>query len=363
MVKFVHVHKFRFFIWLCWARFTASDAVIAGSMDWYATSDIQVASLSQTSLDSRSISLSHNGSTVAIGDENDETTRVYNWNGTDWSLMGDVLHHSDCSFGQSVSLSADGTTLAVGAPCSSTIGSAIVYEWKSTHWDPKVFTGSMPGSKFGYSVALSGDANVLAVGAPDMSSEGLTDNGAMDTYHRYTSTLWFGPFGRHGTDDGDHCGYSVSLSYNGTVIAAGCPGKEYTFDYYGNPFDFSSGAVITGEWNGTAWNQRGSWIDVSTVNMVNSGINADFGHSVALSGDGNSILIGAPKAGSNNSGFVSGLDWNDTTNDWTLVTNADVPWISQYGLSLGIAYDATPAVISGSADTVYSEVQFILKSY
>ena len=71
-----------------------------------------------------SVSLSSDGTTLAIGSyENDDNgvnsghVRVYNYNGTDWSKLGSDIEGEAAGdqFGRSLFLSSDGTTLAVGA--------------------------------------------------------------------------------------------------------------------------------------------------------------------------------------------------------------------------------------------------------
>ena len=71
-----------------------------------------------------SVSLSADGTTVAIGAivmmENGTDSghvRVYNFNGTGWVQMGDDIdgEAADDQSGYSVSLSADGTIVAIGA--------------------------------------------------------------------------------------------------------------------------------------------------------------------------------------------------------------------------------------------------------
>jgi hypothetical protein len=70
------------------------------------------------------VSLSSDGNTIAIGgDGNDGNgpssghVRVYNWNGSSWSQLGNDIdgEAADDQSGWSVSLSSDGNTVAIGA--------------------------------------------------------------------------------------------------------------------------------------------------------------------------------------------------------------------------------------------------------
>ena len=94
-----------------------------------------------------SVSLSADGSTLAIGAKlndgngtNAGHARVYNWNGSAWVQLGadiDGEAAGDQS-GWSVSLSADGSTLAIGAIYNDGNGNAAghvrVYNWNGTAW-------------------------------------------------------------------------------------------------------------------------------------------------------------------------------------------------------------------------------------
>ena len=100
-------------------------------------------------------------------------------------------------------------------------------------------------------------------------------------------------------------GWSVSLSSTGNTVAIGAPGNG---SYRGH--------VRVYDWNGTAWNQRGSDIDGEVVGDQ-SGI------SVSLSSNGNTVAIGAyfndgpnPSVTTDNRGHLRVYDWNSTTSSW-----------------------------------------------
>ena len=69
-----------------------------------------------------SVSLSKDGNTLAIGakahDNAKGHTRVFKWNGSAWASMGAEIDGQAAGdeSGYSVSLNADGTKLAIGAP-------------------------------------------------------------------------------------------------------------------------------------------------------------------------------------------------------------------------------------------------------
>jgi hypothetical protein len=61
--------------------------------------------------------MSADGSVLAVGDDALDKVFVYRWNGSEWELSETITgDQSDESFGFSLALSADGTTLVVGSP-------------------------------------------------------------------------------------------------------------------------------------------------------------------------------------------------------------------------------------------------------
>ena len=153
-------------------------------------------------------------------------------------------------FGYTVSLSADGDTLAVGAPLESghsraghrnkgrgfeATGAVTVYVRKAERWIEQAWlkpAGADPGDRFGYSVSLSDDGDTLAVGAPqaDMAivhSDGqsgergnaVQDAGAVYVFVRSTKGLWTQK--AHLTADvAYNFGDSVFLSGDAQVLVA-----------------------------------------------------------------------------------------------------------------------------------------------
>ncbi|MEZ4686987.1 MAG: hypothetical protein R3B47_13235 [Bacteroidia bacterium] len=133
-----------------------------------------------------SVSLSRTGDMVAIGYKNAYRSlpnnnyislgavQVFHWNGSSWVLRGASLYgdnHRD-EFGNSVSLSADGSRVAVGANSSfgsgqdSPIGYVKVFEYSqaSQSWAQlgAKLRGASLDDQMGYSVSLSSNGNRLA---------------------------------------------------------------------------------------------------------------------------------------------------------------------------------------------------------
>ena len=295
-----------------------------------------------------SVSLSSDGTVVAIGAlyNNGNGTwsghvRVYTWNGTSWIQRGadiDGKASTDQS-GYSVSLSSDGTVVAIGAPGNDDNGFASghvrVYGWDGTSWTQRGndIDGEAAFDESGWSVSLSSDGTVVAIGARYNDDNG-TNSGHVRVYS------WDGSVWTQRGDDidgeaaGDYSGWSVSLSSDGTVVAVGA----YLNDGINGT---NSGHVRVYGWDGTSWTQRGDDIDGEAASD-NSGI------SVSLNSDGTVVAIGAYfNDGINelDSGHVRVYSWNGAV--WTQ-RGADIDGEAagdESGWSVSLSSDGTVVAI------------------
>ncbi len=186
-----------------------------------------------------SVSLSADGSIVALGgvcrDEYNSTrscfARVYKNQEGEWMQIGvdidnevNVDEGSDCA----VSLSADGSVLAIrNSGSNNSVGHVWVYKTQDGVWTQvgNNIDGEIAGDWFGASVSLSADGSVVAIGS-------LFDSNN-DNYVGYVRVYkteegnWI-PIGEDipGKAINDHFGYSVSLSANGSVVAIGAPQND-----------------------------------------------------------------------------------------------------------------------------------------
>ncbi len=261
-----------------------------------------------------SVSLSSDGSRLAIGAHlnggngpESGHVRVYEWNGAAWIQLGadiDGEAAGDQS-GWSLSLSADGNRLAVGANLNDGNGSfsghVRVYQWDGSSWTPLGgdIDGEMANDQSGWSVAFSSDGNRLAIGAIFNGGSG-TESGHVRVFE-WNGTVWT-QLGMdiEGETANDFSGYSVSLTANGYRLAVGAITNG------GNGSE--SGQVRVYQWNGTAWTQLGSDIDGEAAGDRS-------GWSVTLSSDGSRLAIGAPQNGGNGaiSGQVRVYEWNGSS--------------------------------------------------
>ncbi|MCP4136885.1 MAG: hypothetical protein GY754_38295, partial [bacterium] len=127
----------------------------------------------------------------------------------------------------------------------------------------------------GRSVAASADGSTIIVGA-DGNDEKGSSAGAVYVY-RWDGNIWSEKkiVASDGEKD-DSFGSSVSISSNGNTFLVGA---------YGNDEEGSqAGAAYTYKWNGSSWKEE----------KITGGVAGEnFGKSLSISSDGNSIIIGA----------------------------------------------------------------------
>ena len=111
------------------------------------------------------------------------------------------------------------------------------------------------------------------------------------------------------TEAGDQFGYSVSLSSDGNTLAVGAKHEDSnaTGIIDTNQDDdtkSAAGAVYVFSRSGTTWTQQ------AYVKASNTEANDDFGYSVSLSSDGNTLAVGAQRESSNATGIGGDEDDN-----------------------------------------------------
>jgi hypothetical protein len=174
--------------------------------------------------------------------------------------------------------------------------------------------------QFGYQIALSGDGNILAVGASQESSNATgidgnqADNSAQHAGAAYVFVREQGAWSQQAyikasnTDVGDRFGTSIALSGDGNMLAvgAGDEGSNAT-GIDGDQADNSAGGV------GAVYvfvREQGAWSQQAYVKPSNSNESDHFGNSLALSGDGSTLAVGAIGEDSN----ATGIDGDQLNN-------------------------------------------------
>jgi WD40 repeat protein len=210
--------------------------------------------------------------------------RVYQEKNSVWNQMGSDLEGDAMSsvFGTSIALSADGMRIAVGSPsgAGSKSGLVNVFDFERSEWTSvgQILTASDDSTtNYGFSLALSDDGLILAVGA--LGKQQATSSGVVQVY-RIMEDEWFA-LGKAmlGTNPSDHFGKSVALSADGQTIAIGSPRADGVV--------VGTGKVTVLKYNGMSWIQEKGVISGSSNGEA-------LGSSVAISGLGKVVAGGAP---------------------------------------------------------------------
>ena len=232
----------------------------------------------------QSVSLSGDGFTLAVGsvghDSNKGTVRIYKFsNDNVWTQIGKDLDGSDLNDfqGSSVSLSKDGSILAVGAyGHDNNQGTVRIYQYSINNWNQigVDLDGESTKDYHGSSVSLSGNGLTLAVGASGVNSN--TGAVRIYKYDSSSSSSWT-QVGNDipGTDTEDYHGNSISISASGTTVAVGAWGH-----------DNKKGTARVYRYSSFYWSQVGEDLDGNEENDYQ-------GRSVSLSSNGLTLAVGA----------------------------------------------------------------------
>ena len=238
----------------------------------------------------RSVSLSKDGTILAIispgFDETKGKVAIYEFNGTNWEQLGsDIVGIGTNNFGFSVSLSDNGKIIGIG---SKNDGKARVYNFVDPNWEQLGNDLDIEG----WSVSISGDGTILVTS--DIRDD--TNTGLVKIY------IYNGTWTQLGGDlkgelQNDEFGYSVSISTNGDYIVISAISNIIVKNSYFKVFKYNN-----------SWQQIGQKI---------TGDNYNFGYSVSISDDGKRVGIGSPLDETNSkrtgNAFIynyDGINWN-----------------------------------------------------
>ena len=235
------------------------------------------------------MALSANGGIVAIGSDLNNSWRgqveVYENIGGTWTQIGEDIegeNFQDIS-ATSISLSNDGSIIAIGAPRSdgtaNNSGHVRVFENSGGSWIQigQDIDGVQEQGRLGNSVALNGEGNIIAIGASQNDENG-TNTGEVKVFENINGA-WTQLGGDiNGEVEFEDSGSEVSLSQVGNIMAISSPSS--------NANGLHSGHVRIFEYLGGVWTQIGE--------DINGEASEDyFGWSMALSASGNIIAIGS----------------------------------------------------------------------
>ncbi len=329
------------------------------------------------------VAFSNDGKKLAVGADGDGKGAVYVFTVNGATVRktakiangaGVTLNAGNTSFGSSVSLSNDGSRLAVGADTGDA-GAVYLFDVSGatvTHVT-KVANGAgvslSSGDGFGTAVALSGDGTKLVVGAKGDDTNGnnagtiytFTASKAADTWgstitqavklsHGATLSL-----GTVSLDNWDNFGSSVSLSADGTKLAVGAHGDD----------DGGAVYLYTVGGSGATWGSTVTQAVKLSDSHASVSLDYDgwFGSSVWLSGDGTKLVVGAPRDddGGDSRGAVylytvggSGATWGSTVTQAVKLSDSHASVSldddDRFGSSVSLSGDGMKLAVGASRD-------------
>ncbi len=241
-----------------------------------------------------SVSLSADGTIVAIGspfndesDTNSGQVRVFQNQSGNWVQIGNNINGSTSISlsGSYVSLNANGTIVAIGAPDYTEsgffeAGQVRVFQNQSGSWvqmgNPII--GEAFSDHSGFSISLNNSGSILAIGAPDNEAVDGGNFGHVRVYEFQTDTWVQIGNDIDGENPEDNSGFSVSINQDGSIVAIGAPNNNDSVTGAGQVRVYRNEADI--------WTQIGNDID-------GEALNDKFGSAVSLNNQGTNIAIGA----------------------------------------------------------------------
>lgn len=324
--------------------------------------------------DGISVAISSDGTTAVVGTL-DGVVNVYQRSGGAWDDMDPVAtltpSVSQVAFGMSVSVSQDGSVIAVGDPgtsctAGSDCGTVYLYDrpaggWSGTLTETDAITqqtsgAALAGAAFGYSVALSPDATQLAVGAPAPVVSGA--KGAVWMFMPVGSD-WEGEQGANPVAPSDSnvsgFGHSVAIIDDRDVVA----GAPYSDGWTGRLLVLHRGTSGIPPHTMQDWNSQARLSPDASHNAANQLL----GWSVAASAG--VIVGGAPQQNHNDAGgvYVFGAPsggWSSMTDGEELTTGIELTVPQGSGgeggtLGDGVAVSSDGSTIfAGAAESDYN---------
>ncbi|MFA0603666.1 FG-GAP repeat protein, partial [Vibrio amylolyticus] len=335
---------------------------------WTLTAYLKATTPTENGQFGRSVSISQDGSRLAVGAEYSATVFDYDESTGRWSKNTRLARNSSSDFGIDVALSTvDGKGLMVG---SSTENKVYVYQELSVGWAEMAHltTASLDANdRFGQYVVVSGDGSVIAISAPNESSsvvgdrenEDATNSGAIYTFrYNEAQATWledsssYMKLHQEGVVQED-CNAKVGgLSTDGNVLVAVCSDGSSTYPpvmvyRYNSALALweesatlpkktyiSSGVALSGDGHTIAYNEKhypdlnileggvlmyrydaihDVWNKRAEVVAANAEDGDYFGHAssntaIVLSDDGNTLAVGAKGEDASADGGLTELD-------------------------------------------------------
>jgi hypothetical protein len=388
---------------------------------WAQQAYVKASNAGQSDLFGMNVALSADGNTLVVaapwessaatginGNQNDDSlpqagaVYVFTRSGESWSQQAyvkpsntgrraanenDLLADGD-QFGFSITLSGDGNTMAVGATtedsaatgingdasndAAQSAGAVYVFSRNGNNWTQQAYlkgSNTEQGDLFGYHVSLSADGNTLAVAGYDEDGPGRgvnvdQGNGGNGSGAIYVFTRTGGNWQQEAylkgsrSEGNDALGFSLAISGDGNTIVGGAgdescllPGINPQGCDKDKPADASGGSA------GAAYvwvRNGGTWTEQAFIKPSNPQLQDWFAVNLAVSGDGNTLLVGASMEDSNARGINGDQQNNAATESGAayLFTRSGTTWAQQAYIKVDNAeeYDEFGVSIAVSGD-------------
>ena len=300
------------------------------------------------------ISITPDGSTVIVGAHRNDTggtnngaAYIFTLSGSSWSQQAQI-QASDAEsmdhFGYGVDISENGNTAIVGSwnedTTASDAGAAYIFTRSGTSWSQQAkiqHSGATQNDNFGNAVSITNDGNMAIIGARGREDQvNFISSGAAYIFTR-SGTSWSqqAELVPSNPTSGDEFGWSVSISKSdGNTAIVGSPGEDTGMSNAGSAYIYTR--------SGTSWSQQ------AQIQASDKTSNDNFGRSVSISDDGNTAIIGSPyeDSGATNTGAAyiftrSGTTWSQQAK----IQASDLPGGGQFGTSVDILGDGDTVAV------------------
>ena len=262
----------------------------------------------------KSVAISGDGTKIIVGavyEDTGATTAgagyIFAYNGSSWAQQAKLQAHDaatggDAEFGWQVAMNNDGTKVVAGAPfhdlnasdgAAANAGAAYVFAYDGSSWseEAKIQASDIAaGDQFGFTVDINSDGTKIVVGS-EHEATGGTAAGAVYVY-TYSGGSWGSEQKIQASDKTANVEFGTKADFNtdGTKLIVGA----FREDSGGS----DTGAAYIFEYNSAT----SSWIQVKKLKSIEGGpymrdaaLTASdvFGNSVAMSGDGTRVVVGA----------------------------------------------------------------------
>ena len=309
----------------------------------------------------RGVSISGDGSIIVAGSSYNDpngtdsgAAYVFEKSGSTWTQFQKIVASDGAAsdhFGASVSVSRDGSTIAVGSPYDDTTtdqGAAYIFEKVGGTWTQVqkiVQSDTLANSSFGGTgVELTDDGTTILVGA-SFHDTGGTDTGRAYIFDKAANGTWSQTQILRASNGGasDHFASGIGISGDGTVICCGAYGED------------TGGIADAGAAYIFVKSAAGAWSQTETQFIqASDGTTSDFfGLGVSVSQNGDRILVGAYMDDTTEGDSGSMYIFDRTNGVWTQTNHlypghATAP--GGYGMSSAISDDGKVYMVGSPYD-------------